>query len=123
MDFEWYYFYCSLYSFHFHLICSNVSLSGVNVDGQSTKEESSSSFSGVWSSGNIQKTKNNARTVIPLKIQFENGSSVQMSLQCKFYPLNENAHNVWGTPLKNIEVKCSHKKELNSTTVDEINFR
>lgn len=101
---------------------SNVSLSGINVDGTSTKTDSQSSFSGTWSSGMVQKTSKKVRTFLPLHVQFEDGSTIQTSLQCKLYALKDKTHVVWGTPLKCIELKCNRREELNTVSIDEVTF-
>lgn len=101
---------------------STVSLSGINVDGTATRTDSQSSFSGTWSSGMVQKTAAKVRTFLPLHIQFEDGSSIQTSLQSKLYALKDKTHVVWGTPLKCIELKCSRRDGINTVSIDDVNF-
>lgn len=81
-----------------------------------------SSFSGTWSSGMVKKTSKKVRTFLPLHVQFEDGSTIQISLQCKLYALKDKTHIVWGTPLKCIELKCNRREELNTVSIDEVTF-
>ena len=105
-----------------NLKISSVSLSGINVDGTSTKTDSQSSFTGTWSSGMVQKTSKKVRTFLPLYVQFDDGSTIQTSLQCKLYALKDKTHVVWGTPLKCIELKCNRREEVNTVSIDEVIF-
>ena len=92
------------------------------MDGAPTITDAQSSYSGTWSSGMVQKTTNKVRTFLPLYVQFEDGGTVQTSLQCKLYALKDKTHVVWGTPLKSIELKCSRQEHLSSVLINEVVF-
>jgi hypothetical protein len=70
----------------------------------------------------VQKTAKKVRTFLPLRVQFNDGSTIQTSLQCKLYALKDKTHVVWGTPLKSIELKCSQREELNTVSIDQVTF-
>ena len=70
----------------------------------------------------VPKTSSKDRTFLPILVEFEDGSSVEKSIQCKMYPLKDKTHIVWGTPLKYIEIKCSKTQDGGLIHPDDVSF-
>lgn len=103
--------------------CSSVSICSIKVDGSFTKKDASlSTYAGTWSSGMVQKTSRKVRNFLPVSVVFEDGATIETSLQCKLYPLKDQTHVIWGTCLKSVDLKCSRRQDQNLISVDEVIF-
>lgn len=83
-----------------------------------TKQNGSCTYEFEWSSEQYTANKNKKRTNIPITLKFQDGLSVSLPIQVKFYSPDNKQHLQWGTQLHFIDYNCSIKPERTSITID-----
>ena len=82
---------------------------GVSVTDLSQQETDGSKYTFSWSSTKINPSKKKDRTNVQLLFQFQDGLTLVLPLQVKFYRPEETDHLVWGSPLNHVEYNCMVK--------------
>ncbi|XP_053207727.1 CB1 cannabinoid receptor-interacting protein 1-like [Panonychus citri] len=84
----------------------SVSGVGVSVTDLSQQETEGSKYTFSWGSIKVNPNKKKDRTTVQLLFQFQDGLTLVLPLQVKFYRPEETDHLIWGSPLNHIEYNC-----------------
>lgn len=106
------------------------SFRSISVQGQtvsftdlSQHENGGSKYCFTWSSTKIEPNKKKDRTKLPLLLQFQDGVSLSLPLQVKFYKEEDTQHVTWGTPLHQIDYECTLKPGATYVDITKEVFR
>lgn len=86
-----------------------------------TKQNGSSTYEFDWPT-TFPPNKNKKRTDIPILLKFQDGLSLTMPLQVKFYDAESSSHLHWGQQLHFIDYDCLIKPERSSITIEKSQF-
>jgi len=91
----------------------SVSMQGIGLtisdDSNQDNNNGGSRYSFNYQTLKTDPNKNKARTKLLLIMQFQDGVTMSVPLQAKFYNQNENQHINWGNQLTQIEFECEVK--------------
>lgn len=109
----------------FFLPFRSVSVQGVglSVTDLSQQENDRSTYSFSWSSIKITANKKKDRTTVQLLFQFQDGLTLVLPLQVKFYQQDQSDHLTWGIPLNHIEYDCTVKPGATYVDIVKETFR
>ncbi|XP_074600658.1 CB1 cannabinoid receptor-interacting protein 1-like [Brevipalpus obovatus] len=96
---------------------------GLSVIDLSQQESEGSKYIFHWSSTKISASKKKDRTLVQLLLQFQDGLSLVLPLQVKFYRPEDNDHLIWGNPLNFIDYDCLVKPGLTAVNIVKEVFR
>lgn len=107
------------------IIIRSISVQGVGVSftDLSQHENGGSKYCFTWSSTKIEPNKKKDRTKLPLLLQFQDGISLSLPLQVKFYKEEDTQHVTWGTPLHQIDYECTLKPGATYVDISKEVFR
>lgn len=86
-----------------------------------TKQNGSSTYEFDWPT-TFPANKNKKRTDIPIVLKFQDGLSLSIPLQVKFYDAENNQHLQWGQQLHFIDYDCQIKPERSSIIIEKTQF-
>lgn len=86
-----------------------------------TKQNGSSTYEFDWPT-TFPANKNKKRTDIPIVLKFQDGLSLSIPLQVKFYDSEKNQHLQWGQQLHFIDYDCQIKPERSSIVIEKTQF-
>lgn len=86
-----------------------------------TKQNGSSTYEFDWPT-TFPANKNKKRTDIPVVLKFQDGLSLSIPLQVKFYDAENNQHLQWGQQLHFIDYDCRIKPERSSIVIEKTQF-
>lgn len=86
-----------------------------------TKQNGSSTYEFDWPS-TFPANKRFTRTDIPIVLKFQDGLTLSIPLQVKFYDSNDCHHLSWGQLLHFIDYDCRIKPETSSIIIEKSEF-
>lgn len=86
-----------------------------------TKQNGSSTYELDWPN-TFPANKKKKRTDIPIVLKFQDGLSLSIPLQVKFYDAENNQHLQWGQQLHFIDYDCRIKPERSCITIEKTQF-
>lgn len=96
---------------------------GLSVTDLSQQENDRSTYTFSWNSAKISANKKKDRTTVQLLFQFQDGLSLVLPLQVKFYRPEDNDHLIWGSPLNHVEYDCVVKSGATFVDIVKETFR
>lgn len=86
-----------------------------------TKQNGSSTYEFDWPTI-FPANKNKKRTDIPIVLKFQDGLSLTIPLQVKFYDAENDQHLRWGQQLHFIDFDCRIKPERCSVVIEKTQY-
>ncbi|KAI1280287.1 CB1 cannabinoid receptor-interacting protein 1 [Halotydeus destructor] len=101
----------------------SVSVLGSSVTFADHPESGCSKYTFNWTSTKQDANKKKDRTKVPVLLQFQDGVSLVLPLQVKFYKVEDTQHVTWGTPLHQVDYECTIKGGATYVDIVKETFR